>query len=70
MRIKNNSGNFQPCPEYTGSAVCVDVTPLKTMQTQYGPKDKFRFVFESFVDNGDGAGQGGCICVQVVFMGR
>jgi len=46
MRIKTNSGNFQPCPEYTGPAVCVDVTPLKTVQTQYGPKDKFRFVFE------------------------
>ncbi len=46
MRIKTNGGNFQPCPEYTGSAVCVDVTPLKTVQTQYGPKEKFRFVFE------------------------
>lgn len=46
MRIKTNSGNFQPCPEYTGAAVCVDVTPLKTVQTQYGPKEKFRFVFE------------------------
>jgi hypothetical protein len=46
MKIKNNSGNFQPCPEYTGSAVCVDVTPLKTVQTQFGPKEKFRFVFE------------------------
>ena len=46
MKIKNNGGNFQPCPEYTGSAVCVDVTPLKTVQTQFGPKEKFRFVFE------------------------
>jgi hypothetical protein len=46
MKIKTNGGNFQPCPEYTGPAVCVDVTPLKTVQTQYGPKEKFRFVFE------------------------
>ncbi len=46
MKIKTNSGNFQPCPEYTGSAVCVDVTPLKTVQTKFGPKEKFRFVFE------------------------
>ena len=46
MKIKSNSGNFQPCPEYTGPAVCVDVTPLKTVQTQFGPKEKFRFVFE------------------------
>jgi hypothetical protein len=54
MRIKNNSGNFQPCPEYTGSAVCVDVTPLKTVQTQYGPKEKFRFVFEIGKTKDDG----------------
>jgi len=46
MKIKTNGGNFQPCPEYTGPAVCVDVTPLKTVQTQFGPKEKFRFVFE------------------------
>jgi hypothetical protein len=46
MKIKANSGNFQPCPEYTGSGVCVDVTPLKMVQTQFGPKEKFRFVFE------------------------
>ena len=54
MRMKTNSGNFQPCPEYTGSAVCVDVTPLKSVQTQYGPKDKFRFVFEVGETKDDG----------------
>jgi len=54
MKIKNNSGNFQPCPEYTGSAVCVDVTPLKTVQTQFGPKEKFRFVFEIGETKDDG----------------
>ena len=54
MRIKTNSGNFQPHPEYTGSAVCVDVTPLKTVQTQYGPKEKFRFVFETGEMKDDG----------------
>ncbi len=54
MRIKTNSGNFQPCPEYNGSAVCVDVTPLKTMQTQYGPKEKFRYVFETGQTKDDG----------------
>ena len=54
MRIKANSGNFQPCPEYTGPAVCVDVTPLKTVQTQYGPKEKFRFVFEIGQTKDDG----------------
>ena len=54
MKIKGNSGNFQPCPEYTGPAVCVDVTPLKTVQTQFGPKEKFRFVFEIGGTKGDG----------------
>lgn len=54
MRIKTNSGNFQPCPEYTGSAVCVDVGPLQTVQTQYGPKEKFRFVFEIGETKDDG----------------
>ena len=49
MKIKSNSGNFEPCPEYTGPAVCVDVTPLKTMQTQFGPKEKFRFVFDHMI---------------------
>jgi hypothetical protein len=46
MHIQNNGENFQPCPEHIGPAVCVDVTPLEMMQTRYGPKEKFRFVFE------------------------
>lgn len=55
MKMKTNSGNFQPCPEYTGPAVLVDVTPLKTVQTQYGPKEKFRFVFEIGETKDDGS---------------
>ena len=54
MKIKSNSGNFKPCPEYTGPAVLVDVTPLKTVQTQFGPKEKFRFVFETRETKDDG----------------
>ena len=54
MKIKSNSGNFKPCPEYTGPAVLVDVTPLKTVQTQFGPKEKFRFVFEIGETKDDG----------------
>ena len=41
-----SSGNFTPCPEFTGCGVCVDVTPPETKQTDYGPKEKFRIVFE------------------------
>lgn len=39
-------GNFEPCPEYTGRAVCVDITPLKAYETQYGTKQKFKIAFE------------------------
>ena len=40
------SGNFEPCPEYTGRAVCVDITPLKAYETEYGTKQKFKIAFE------------------------
>jgi hypothetical protein len=39
-------GNFEPCPEYTGRAVCVDITPLKAYETKYGTKQKFKIAFE------------------------
>ena len=39
-------GNFEPCPEYTGRAVCVDITPLKAYETQFGVKQKFKIAFE------------------------
>jgi len=38
---------FDTHPEYNGLAVCVDVTPPKTVQTDYGPKEQFRLVFET-----------------------
>jgi hypothetical protein len=38
--------DYAPCPEYTGKAVCVDVTPLKEYETEYGTKKKFKFAFE------------------------
>lgn len=43
---EKKSGNFAPCPEFTGRAVCVDVTPPETKQTDFGPKEKFCLVFE------------------------
>jgi hypothetical protein len=48
---EKKSSTFTPCPEYTGRAVCVDVTPLETKQTDYGPKEKFRLVFEVDLEN-------------------
>lgn len=37
---------YDPCPEFDGRAVLVDVTPLKEYQTSFGPKMKFKLVFE------------------------
>ena len=39
-------GNFTPCPEFTGRGVCVDVTPPEMKDTEYGPKEKFRLVYD------------------------
>ncbi len=47
MKIKGNQKNFEPCPEHNGRGVCVDVTPTENKQTQYGPRDIFRIVFET-----------------------
>jgi len=56
MKLKeNSSGNFTPCPEYTGKGVCVDVTPLKKVQTEYGEKEKFKLVFETEALKEDGS---------------
>ncbi len=46
MIAKSSGGEFEIAPEGTGLGVCVDVTPLKTRQTQWGEKREFRFVFE------------------------
>lgn len=46
MKISANNGNFDPCPEFTGRAVCVDVTPLRKQQSQFGERNVFKLVFE------------------------
>jgi len=46
MKIQANSSKFEACPEYTGRAVCVDVTPLRKQQSAYGERDVFKLVFE------------------------
>lgn len=43
---EKKGGDFKTTPEFTGRGVCVDVTPPETKQTEYGPKEKFRIVFE------------------------
>ena len=49
-----SSKPFESHPEYTGPAICVDVTPPKTVQTDFGPKDQFRLVFETTELRDDG----------------
>lgn len=47
IATKGDGGkDFEPCPEYMGRAVCVDVTPLREYQTQYGAKQQMKIVFE------------------------
>lgn len=55
MKIKSNNSNFEPCPEFTGKAVCVDVTPLRKQQSQFGERDVFKIVFEVDMDKEDGS---------------
>ncbi|HWV98529.1 MAG TPA: hypothetical protein VNZ64_02435 [Candidatus Acidoferrum sp.] len=55
MKIKANNGNFEPCPEFTGKAVCVDVTPLRRQPSQFGDRDVFKVVFEVDIDREDGS---------------
>lgn len=48
MKFKkpNEGGSFESCPEFTGRAVCVDVTPPETKDSQWGPRETFKLVFE------------------------
>jgi hypothetical protein len=54
MKIKNSSSHFEACPEYTGKAVIVDVTPLRKQQSQFGERDVFKVVFEVEMQRDDG----------------
>ena len=55
MKIKANNNTFEPCPEYTGKAVCVDVTPLRKQPSPYGERDVFKIVFEVDLPRPDGS---------------
>lgn len=56
MKIASKtSGKFTPHPEYTGPAVCVDITPLKKIETRFGDREVFRLVFETTEMREDGS---------------
>jgi hypothetical protein len=54
MKLSKNNKSFEPCPEFSGQAVVVDVTPLKKVETAYGPKETFKLVFETPLLREDG----------------
>jgi len=43
----SGGGDFLPHDDGTFIGVCVDVTPPTTRQTNFGPKEEFRLVFET-----------------------
>ncbi|HOX59362.1 MAG TPA: hypothetical protein P5205_19530 [Candidatus Paceibacterota bacterium] len=55
MIIKGNNSKFEACPEYTGKGVCVDATPLRKQQSQFGERDVFKLVFEVDLLKTDGS---------------
>lgn len=60
MKITENK-TFEPCPEFTGKAVCVDVTPLVERQGQFGTQQCFRVVFEIDMDHEERKGERHCV---------
>ena len=57
MKLTANNTKFEQCPEFTGRAVCVDVTPLRKRQSQYGEQEVFKLVFEVELEKEDGGGR-------------
>lgn len=54
MKLSTGNSKFENCPEFTGRAVCVDITPLRKRQGQYGEQDVFKVVFEVDMDKEEG----------------
>jgi hypothetical protein len=53
---EKKGGDFTPHPETEGTVkgVIVDLTPLKTVQSEYGERQVFRLVYESEVEDDEG----------------
>lgn len=55
MKLKSNpSSNFEPHPEADCVGVCVDVTPLKRVESSFGPREVFKLIFETTMLRDDG----------------
>lgn len=46
INVKQQEKVWPICPAYTGAAIIVDATELKTYETEYGQKQKFRLLIE------------------------
>ena len=55
MIINANNSKFEACPEFTGKGVCVDATPLRKQQSQFGEREVFKLVFEVDLLKTDGS---------------
>ncbi len=55
MQLSETRSEFTPCPEYTGRAVCVDVTPLKKVNSPFGEREVFKVVFETELEREEGS---------------
>ena len=55
MKLTAKNKEFELHPEYSGPAVCVDVTTPKRVDTPFGPKEKFSIVFETSQVREDGS---------------
>jgi len=55
MKIPNPNAHFEACPEFTGKAVVVDVTPTRKQQSQFGEREVFKIVLEVDQKRDDGS---------------
>ena len=55
MKLKSTpASNFEPHPEADCVGICVDITPLKKIDSAFGPREVFKVVFETDVLRDDG----------------
>lgn len=54
MIVKETSNTFTPHPAGQFHAVCVDITPLKAVESTFGKREVFKFTFETEAIREDG----------------
>ena len=54
---KNEEKEWTPCPPYNGLACIVDATEMKSYETKFGKKDKFRLLIELCIPKAETPGR-------------